>query len=94
MVDALKGRKALVTGAASGIGRAILLAFREAGAQAVGLDRVAPEGDSQWVLADLVSEREIIRAVNEAGALMGGMDVLVNCAGIELDAPIGAIDTE
>jgi len=94
LVDTLKGRKALVTGAASGIGRAILLAFREAGAQAVGLDRLACEGDSQWVLADLTHEGEIIRAVSEAGALMGGMDVLVNCAGIELDAPISAIDTE
>jgi len=94
VVDTLKGRKALVTGAASGIGRAILLAFREAGAQAVGLDRVAAEGDSQWVLADLTHEGEIIRAVSEAGALLGGMDVLVNCAGIELDAPISAIDTE
>jgi len=94
LVDTLKGRKALVTGAASGIGRAILLAFREAGAQAVGLDRVAAGDDSQWVLADLTHEGEIIRAVSEAGALMDGMDVLVNCAGIELDAPISAIDTE
>jgi len=94
LVDTLKGRKALVTGAASGIGRAILLAFREAGAQAVGLDRLASDGDSEWVLADLTHEGEIIRAVSQAGALLGGMDVLVNCAGIELDAPISAIDTE
>ena len=94
MVDELKGRRALITGAASGIGRAILLAFRAAGAQTVGLDRVVAEGDGQWVLADLAHEGEIMRAVAEAGALMGGLDVLVNCAGIELDAPINAIDTE
>jgi len=94
VVDELKGRRALITGAASGIGRAILLAFRAAGAQTVGLDRVVAEGDGQWVLADLAHEGEIMRAVAEAGALMGGLDVLVNCAGIELDAPINAIDTE
>ncbi len=83
MVNRLSGRRALVTGAASGIGRAILLAFRAEGAQAIGLDRAAPpDAVAEWVTADLQNEQEIIDAVADAAQRLGGIDVLVNCAGL------------
>lgn len=94
MVNLLSGRRALVTGAASGIGRAILLAFRHEGAEAIGLDRATPpEADADWVTADLQSEDAIIEAVADTAKRLGGIDVLVNCAGILEEAPLRAIDS-
>jgi 3-oxoacyl-[acyl-carrier protein] reductase len=81
-----------VTGAASGIGRATLDAFRAAGADAVGLDRVAAGGDPRWVLADLTDEGQVVRGVASAVEMLSGLDILVNCAGIEIDSPLAAID--
>jgi 3-oxoacyl-[acyl-carrier protein] reductase len=87
----LTGKRALVTGAASGIGRAALAALREAGADAVGLDRNTPGDDQRWVVVDLTDEQQVIRGVAEAVAIMGGLDVLVNCAGIQIDSPLASI---
>jgi 3-oxoacyl-[acyl-carrier protein] reductase len=88
-VKTLDGKRALVTGAASGIGKAVLAALRDAGARTFGLDK--QPGDGDWVIADLAHESEIVAAVAEAVATLGGLDILVNCAGIELDAPIRAV---
>lgn len=90
MVKTLDGKRALVTGAASGIGKAALKALRDAGARAFGLDRLSGDGD--WVIADLTNESEIVAAVAEAARGLGGLDILVNCAGIEIDAPLATID--
>ncbi|MFC5068677.1 SDR family NAD(P)-dependent oxidoreductase [Flaviflagellibacter deserti] len=86
----LDGKRALVTGAASGIGKAALAALRNAGAKAVGLDRVG--GDSNWVVVDLTDESQIVAGVADAVRLLGGLDVVVNCAGIEIEAPLKSID--
>lgn len=92
MVNVLSGRRALVTGAASGIGRAILLAFRAEGAEAIGLDRATPlEADADWVTADLRQESEIVSAVAAAASRLGGIDVLVNCAGAMLETPLSSL---
>jgi 3-oxoacyl-[acyl-carrier protein] reductase len=88
----LTGRRVLVTGAASGIGRATLAAMREAGADAVGLDRVAAGNDQLWVVADLTQEPQVVAGVADAVEMLGGIDVLVNCAGIEIKAPLRGID--
>lgn len=94
MVSGLAGRRALVTGAASGIGRATWLALREAGAEVVGLDRLAtPEAEAHWVVADLAVEAEIVDAVARAATLLGGVDILVNCAGIMTESPLRALDS-
>ncbi|MBK1840533.1 SDR family oxidoreductase [Azospirillum sp. YIM B02556] len=93
MVTGLEGRRALVTGAASGIGRAARAALAAAGAWVVGLDRAAaPDGDADWVVCDLTEETQVVAAVATAVDRLGGLDVLVNCAGIEIDAPLAAID--
>jgi len=94
MEKLLEGRVALVTGATSGIGRATALRFAEEGARvgAVGrdageLERVTAEigargGEALAVRADVTDEADARRAVEETVGRFGGLDVLVNAAGI------------
>lgn len=86
------GRRVLVTRAASGIGLAVARAFLEAGAAVMGLDRQAPPAPVPAIRVDLTDEQATDRAVEDAAAALGGIDVLVNCAGIEVDAPLASID--
>lgn len=95
MVGVLDGKRALVTGAASGIGRAAYDALRAAGARVVGLDRLpAHDADRDWVMADLCEEAEVVRAVATAASSLGAIDILVNCAGIEIDSPLRSIKAD
>jgi 3-oxoacyl-[acyl-carrier protein] reductase len=87
-VSALRGKRALVTGAAQGIGRAIAAAFSDAGVEVVGLDRSAGKG---ILRCDLARESDIIAAVGEAAKLLGGIDILVNNAGVMESEFIGEI---
>jgi len=69
-----------ITGAASGIGAATVTSLRARGAQVVGLDINANGED---ILAcDVRDQRSVDRAVAEAIERLGGLDVLINCAGI------------
>ena len=83
----LDGLKALVTGGASGIGLAIARSFHAAGAAVVVLDR-RPEalaelpGGIGYVAADISDDAAVRAAVAAAAAALGGLDVLVNNAGI------------
>ncbi len=90
----MKGKVAIVTGATSGIGRATALKFGAegmrvvvAGRDATRLSKVAQEiaeagGEAKAVVADMTLEADIERLVDEAVAAFGGIDVLVNAAGI------------
>ena len=82
MVNALSGRTALVTGAASGIGRATAEALRAEGAVVIGLDLRAADGSTPILACDLSSEEQIVTAVTEAVRRLGGLDIVVNNAGI------------
>lgn len=87
--------KVIVTGAAAGIGRAIARRFAQAGARvacldlnAQALERTVREISGETgapivpLVADVAREEATARAVDEAVAAMGGLDVLVNNAGI------------
>lgn len=92
----LAGRTALVTGGASGIGRAIVQAFVAEGAQVVVLDRnadraratAAQDGAAGGVGADVADEEQVVAAVASARELLGRIDVLVNSAGLLTQSPL------
>jgi 2-keto-3-deoxy-L-fuconate dehydrogenase len=79
------GRAALVTGGASGIGLATARLLAARGARVAALDRVSPPGDSGVacaVLADVTDDDAVRAAVAEAARALGGLDIVVNNAGI------------
>ncbi|HEX9851448.1 MAG TPA: SDR family NAD(P)-dependent oxidoreductase, partial [Woeseiaceae bacterium] len=90
----LAGRLALVTGAGSGIGRAICLALARDGARVAALDlsiRKAEETHSLIAEAggygcalecDVTNESQVANVMKQIGGSHGVVDILVNCAGI------------
>jgi NADP-dependent 3-hydroxy acid dehydrogenase YdfG len=106
MPEALKGRRAVVTGASSGIGEATALALaREGAAVALGarrkdrLDELATRIDADGGTAhafDVDIGDEVAARAFVAGAAeqMGGLDILVNNAGVMLLGPIEGADTD
>jgi NAD(P)-dependent dehydrogenase (short-subunit alcohol dehydrogenase family) len=90
----LSGKRAIVTGASSGIGRAIAIAFADEGAAvaASGRDPDRTEatrgeierrgGDAIALVADVSQPEGIEKTVTGAVTALGGLDILVNCAGI------------
>lgn len=76
-------RSALVTGGASGLGRAAALALKARGYKVVVLDLKRGEEDLRYVEGDVVREGDVERAVAEAMA-QGALFAVVNAAGIGL----------
>jgi NAD(P)-dependent dehydrogenase (short-subunit alcohol dehydrogenase family) len=73
--------RALVTGGASGIGEAVASLLRERGARVIVLDRDVAESEDA-IRVDVTDALGVAAAVGEAVARLGGLDVLVNNAGI------------
>jgi 3-oxoacyl-[acyl-carrier protein] reductase len=94
MVKQLAGKRALVTGAASGIGRASALALQEAGCRVIGLDLAASQRDFPILAGDLRSEEAIVRAVRQGADMLGGYDILVNNAGILQELPLRKVTAQ
>lgn len=91
MVKALDGKRALVTGAARGIGAAIAQALSHEGALVVGLDLKASESPIRILACDITEEAQVVDQVANAAAALGGIDILVNNAGIMEEAGIADI---
>src|SRR5438034_193175 len=97
----LKGQKAIVTGASSGIGRSIALALGHAGA-GVCINYVAGEDKAQSMVdelhghghtafayrADVSNEDDVAKMFEAVRAEFGTVDILINNAGLQSDAPV------
>ena len=102
----LAGKTVLVSGAASGIGRACALAFAREGAHLALLDidddagaalqrelaGVPGAGASRFFRADVSDEAAVSGAVRDAAAFFGGIDAVVGCAGISGPVGVGVED--
>src|SRR3984893_18281293 len=91
----LAQRRVLITGAASGIGRRSALLFAAEGAALTLLDRsvkglaeIARETGGLAVEADVTDEGSVAHAVEQGAAAMGGIDGVVNAAGIVIRGPV------
>jgi len=94
MVDRVKGKIALITGAGTGVGRACMKLFAQEGAKVVGVSRTqanldetlgqvkAAGGESVVVAADLATAAGAEKAVAAALKAYGRIDILVNSAGV------------
>ncbi|HEU4368036.1 MAG TPA: glucose 1-dehydrogenase [Methylomirabilota bacterium] len=107
MTQPLRGQKALVTGASSGIGAGIAVALAGAGAAVVvnyagnpaGAERVVAEiraggGEARPVRADVSREAEVEAMFGEMLAAWERIDILVNNAGLQRDAPLTELTLE
>lgn len=98
MSRSLAGKRALVTGAASGIGRAIALAFAAEGARLIIADRRPAEetagairaagGEADCVPTDVADEAAVLRLFEAVAERFGGLDILVNNAGVLIEKPL------
>jgi NAD(P)-dependent dehydrogenase (short-subunit alcohol dehydrogenase family) len=99
----LQGKGAVVTGAASGIGKAIATAFIEAGADvllcdlnAKALENAARELGDRAIgrVTDVSDESQVEGALREALAAFGSLDIVVNCAGFGAIMPMTELPAE
>jgi NAD(P)-dependent dehydrogenase (short-subunit alcohol dehydrogenase family) len=103
MAHDVMGKGAVVTGAASGIGKAIATAFIEAGARVMLCDRDAKALDAAareigegaiGRTTDVSDEVQVENAIRDARNAFGSVDIVVNCAGFGAIAPLIELTAE
>jgi len=92
-------RRFLITGGSQGIGAALVAHARQQGHQVVftgrnqtQIDAVTRETGAVGVIADVSNDGDNERVVNHCVTQMGGIDVLINNAGVGYSAEIGSIE--
>lgn len=100
MTQRVGGRRILVTGGGGGIGFACAERLAQEGARVAVLDRSREAGlhaqarlgaPHVFVAADVTNTASVMTAVEQSVAALGGLDGLVNAAGIDLDRPLAEI---
>jgi NAD(P)-dependent dehydrogenase (short-subunit alcohol dehydrogenase family) len=79
MNQTVRGQAIVVTGAAGGIAAPAIAALRQREARVLGIDLDAGDG---IIAADVADPAAVERAVDEAARRLGGIDILITCAGI------------
>lgn len=96
-MPSLRGRKAIITGGTTGIGRAIAVLLASEGAKVFvcgrtpehlddALERIREVGEGDGINADLTRQEDVDRFVAEGESYLGGIDVAVINAGLPADA--------
>lgn len=98
---ALAGQNAVVTGAATGIGRAVAAALAKAGARvlAADIDRdrlasAAQQMGVSWAVADVASPESVNRLYAHAEEKLGAIDILVCSAGVASVSPVLSLEVD
>lgn len=105
ITNLLSGKTAIVTGAASGMGKAIAELFSDQGANVIladlnkeAADQVAaqlPQGKAYAIVVDVADDHSVASLVKETVSLFSGIDIVVNCAGVpQVFTPIEELQVE
>lgn len=84
-----RGKVAIVTGGASGLGAAMVAQLRGAGARVIVIDIHAPTDDVEFLSCDITDAQAVAEAV---GSIEGPIHILGNCAGVGGLGPIATPD--
>lgn len=104
-MDSLTGKNIIITGASSGIGKAIALEAAKVGAnlalaarstsnlEEIAKDLSSSEGKIIAITTDVTKEMDCQELINKAASQLGGIDILINNAGISMRAPFEEVET-
>lgn len=99
----MQGKRGVVTGAASGLGREVATLFAEEGARVVvadvngdGAQAVAEEigGDAVHQACDVTVEEQVIAVLDRSVSEWGGLDFVINNAGVQVEKPLEETSNE